>query len=108
MYLYYMKIIITEEQFKRVISENDKMLARMNTPEIFSKIVRNFDNLQETNCDEINLLSYDTPNYVKLYCKSLQGRSLEEIEKLEDMALNVLAASMFRQQQRLSDFIDFG
>ena len=93
------KIIITESQYNRLLENNDDYLSRWISDDIYSKIVRNFDKLQKINCDDVDMMSYDTPTHVKIFCKYLRDKSFDEINGLYDKASQ-------RVWSRLSDLND--
>lgn len=78
-----MKIIISESQYKRLISEDKFALAALsNNPDLLNKIIDNFGELEKVNCHEIDRNDYNIPLYVRTYCRYLRDMNIHNVKNL--------------------------
>jgi hypothetical protein len=78
-----MKYIINETQYKKLISENTRVVQLERYIDLLTKIVKNYDKID---CDDAYMLYSN--NYAELYCEQLQGRSLDEISTVRQKMID--------------------
>jgi len=78
-----MKYIISETQYKKLISENTRVVQLERYIDLLTKIVKNYDKID---CDDAYMLYSN--NYAELYCEQLQGRSLDEISTVRQKMID--------------------
>ena len=78
-----MKYIISESQYKRLMSEDRYALAALSDmPDLLNKIIDNFDELQKVNCHEVDINDYDIPQHVRTYCRYLRNMNVNNVKNL--------------------------
>jgi len=82
-YLLNMKYIISETQYKKLISENTRVVQLERYIDLLTKIVKNYDKID---CDDAYMLYSN--NYAELYCEQLQDRSLDEISTVRQKMID--------------------
>ena len=82
-YLLNMKYIISETQYKKLISENTRVVQLERYIDLLTKIVKNYDKID---CNDRYMLYSN--NYAELYCEQLQDRSLDEISTVRQKMID--------------------
>lgn len=78
-----MKYIISETQYKKLISENTRVVQLERYIDLLTKIVKNYDKID---CNDRYMLYSN--NYAELYCEQLQDRSLDEISTVRQKMID--------------------
>ena len=78
-----MKYIISESQYKRLMSEDKHALAALSDmPDLLNKIIDNFDELEKVNCYKVDTNDYDIPQHVRTYCRYLTNMNINNVKNL--------------------------
>jgi hypothetical protein len=78
-----MKYIISESQYKRLMSEDKYALeALSDMPDLLNKIIDNFDELEKVNCHEVDTYDYNIPQHVRIYCRYLRNMNINNVKNL--------------------------
>ena len=78
-----MKYIISESQYKRLMSEDKYALeALSDMPDLLNKIIDNFDELEKVNCHEVDTYNYNIPQHVRTYCRYLRNMNINNVKNL--------------------------
>lgn len=88
-----MKIILTEKQIRRFITE-DRSYQIMSSIELLDEMINNFDIID---CKD-DVLIYDN-RYVKVYCDKLYGATLDELKDIKKQMEDELT-SLINQEFR--------
>jgi hypothetical protein len=83
LYLLNMKYIINETQYKKLISENTRVVQLERYIDLLTKIIKNYDKID---CNDEYMLYSN--NYAELYCEQLQDRSLDEISTVRQKMID--------------------
>ena len=78
-----MKYIINETQYKKLISENTRVVQLERYIDLLTKIIKNYDKID---CNDRYMLYSN--NYAELYCEQLQDRSLDEISTVRQKMID--------------------
>jgi len=78
-----MKYIINETQYKKLISENTRVVQLERYIDLLTKIIKNYDKID---CNDEYMLYSN--NYAELYCEQLQDRSLDEISTVRQKMID--------------------
>lgn len=78
-----MKYIISETQYKKLISENTRVVQLERYIDLLTKIIKNYDKID---CNDRYMLYSN--NYAELYCEQLQDRSLDDISTVRQKMID--------------------
>jgi len=97
-YIYlYMKIIITEKQYRTLIKESFTASQLKDALDNVEKIIKHYDTID---CND-----YPTKEYEEVYCNHYNGVSLENMNKIRDAIDSKLKSLIYNEFKNKSSWM---